>query len=168
MDKHETMRDDIRTALAFEDATDRKVMDYFIGLGYTITRRPDLDRMDYDVTHGDSSVLLEVKTRDADSTEYETAWIRKDKVDAMENYSTTYGKPAWLMYIFRDGKFFLSDVDELRGYGTVRAKVFNPIKLMNTEENIEVPLSEKRLYDIRLNEKKSTFPNGTERRDDIR
>lgn len=154
------MDTNIEIALKYEDEVDGLIMDYYTSRDYTITRREDLDRIDYDVTHGDKDILLEVKTRDAKSTDYPTAWIREDKVQAMERYSLTYHKPCWLMYVYKgDNKFFLTNVEQLKQYGTVTTTVYNPIKQQVTEVNVEIPLSEQKFHALKTNNSKTSKTN---------
>lgn len=147
------MDKDVEIAYSYEDKADSLIMDYFTSRGYIITRRKGLNRIDYDITHDGKDILLEVKTRDANSTDYPTAWIRKDKVEAMDTFSKKEGKPCWLMYVYRwDNRFFLIDSEQLKRYGTVQSNnVYNPIKLQDNETNVDIPLSEQRFHALKTN-----------------
>lgn len=158
------MDKDCEIAYSYEDKTDDMILDYFTSRNYTITRREGLNRIDYDITHDGKDYLLEVKTRDAYSTDYPTAWIRQDKVEAMEQFSLTENKPCWLMYVYTlDNKFFLTDYQKLKEYwdkyGTVTRTVYNPIKQQVTEVNVQIPLHEQKFHALKTNTSKATKTN---------
>lgn len=156
--KQKKLTRDEEIAYEYEAKVDDIVLDYFNERGCTITRRDGLDEVDYNLTHNGNEIILEVKTRDAYSTDYPTAYLRIDKVNSMEKKSTTENKPAWLMYVFKyDGKFFFETLENLKTYPLEDKHVYNPIKQRDYETNVVIPLEGKKWYDLETNTKKSIF-----------